>query len=839
MSFINHASCNGSMPAQLVGATYFNRNTLLATMIRDRGKVRYLVAPTGFGKSLLACSYANLVNELKRTFWIEGTNPCFLRDLDAHVLASDLIECTNEGDLVVFDDVPKMARVRQDMLWEICVHLTNMAREVVLCATPVSDPLREHADSCTCFEPASFLFTDEEINDCYDISFVRLGEGWHESNVRRVPALAMLKHGCVEKFFVKHIEDLDDDNEVALTFSMLLFEQGTLDDLSSLLCRDVTPDDVSERFMRPFIDFDHAEGVFSVFGLPIEEVMRAFMPHLLRIARTTGSDDASEFISRAASMLLDSGKADRAVKVLVRASEPHTRAAWLKENQDFMLDSCMLAPAENLFASLKGERWRADPVLSKATRIRRAIMGVGDSPLPDLERIARKIDYPLSVRIESAAYAYLLSEDDQTCSDLETLFAAQRGSLAGEAKNLPAAQQPLWRFWSCDVADASSLDAVCREDFVESGNPLALACCVRKARRMDASFSELPHFCASVSASLRADRERGDNTAPLCLLRREADAFGVPLDMTDPKMMATYRILDEFEDRLTVQRSICLRSRVAVEGSLATSLLVSALGANHFSSKPRIPHLVVRLFGRCEACIDGAVVENEDFRRRKVRTLFSLLVLEKGRDLSCDTLAERLWPESAPHAARHNLYNCIGHIRKSIVLPDGTCPYITRMHGVVKLSDGLVESDVAALDDLCRRLRFEEVDPDVYLHMLEQVKDLYRGDLLPSEGNEPMVIAMREEWRSRLVNTLMYAARRLLSVGDGTAALQIAQQALRYDPAREDCYEQLIAMQARYGQRPAAIETWLRYRNYLYDELGLDPADRVSDLYERILTDEW
>ena len=47
-----------------------------------------------------------------------------------------------------------------------------------------------------------------------------------------------------------------------------------------------------------------------------------------------------------------------------------------------------------------------------------------------------------------------------------------------------------------------------------------------------------------------------------------------------------------------------------------------------------------------------------------------------------------------------------------------------------------------------------------------------------------------------------------------------------------------MSLQARTGQRPAAIKTWLRYRSYMSEELGLDPSQRMSDMYSRILNEK-
>lgn len=837
MQFVSHAACCGEQPRQLMGKTYFMRNALLATMMRDRGAVRYLVAPTGFGKTMLACSYAELINGFQSTTWIDCSNPCFLRDLDARTLLTDILDTTASGGLVVFDDVPVLGSQRREAFCEMCFSLANSAREVVVCATPVSDPLGTCAQECLCLHPVDFLYSDDDLDHVNDIAFAQQHAVLKHHDTMRVPALALGDSGSFEHFLADHIADLDDPVECALSFCMLLLERGSLEDLEGMLGREVSSDDISAEWLRPYAASNEYRREFAAVGFPFAEVLRAFTPHMARLARAANVDGTSDFALQLASILLERGKGERAANLLVALCDPSGRSAWLEENQSYMLDACMLVEAERIYTSLRSDRWRSAPAMKTASSIRRAYLELGESTLGDLVSVAGKVDYPLHLRLEAVSSAYLLAGDAETARRVEAGFFAQSESLSCEAKKLNTLHGCLWQFWStAGKGQAELADASMR---FEDGPlaPLAFACVLRKAHLAGWDIDGRSALAKRVRACLADACKKGECGMAQALLFQAAQLAGVET-IVDGNPELAQQVCQSFEDRLEVQRSNYARLRVSQAGALATAALtVAAPLADAVQRAANVPTLNVSLFGRFIVDLDGAPIEHPEFKRQKLRTLTALLVLDAGHDLSCDNLAKRMWPDSTGARARHNFYNVVSILRQGLSLADGTCPYLYRPHGVVRLEKQYLNSDVEHLEHICRRLRFDNPEPDLYLHLLEQMKEIYRGELLPSERDEPMILAARDDWRNRVVNSLMLAARNALTVGDGQVALQLVQQALVYDPQREDCYEQLMSMQARCGQRPAAIETWMRYRNFLSEELGLDPTQSAARLYERIIND--
>ena len=106
--FLMSCSCKGRRPKHVASSATHSRPHLIADLLRSRDVARFLVAPTGFGKSTVAAEYAQVVFSFRQTFWVNCESPCFLRDLDAGIIASRVAEIGGAGSLVVFDDLPRM-----------------------------------------------------------------------------------------------------------------------------------------------------------------------------------------------------------------------------------------------------------------------------------------------------------------------------------------------------------------------------------------------------------------------------------------------------------------------------------------------------------------------------------------------------------------------------------------------------------------------------------------------------------------------------------------------------------------------------------------------------------
>lgn len=852
-NFVVNSACNGRKPRQLMGSTPFYRDDLLARMMHDRSRVRYLLAPDGFGKTMLAGSYAQLMHDYQGVFWISGKNPCFLRDLDASTLLPELLEHVEEGGLVVLDDLPAMSRERCRKVWSLCHGLLDKGCEVVACATPAANPLQAYAKSCLTIRPRLFLYSDRDLEKLHAMDAGARRSHLAPTSIDRVPAVAGRAAGACEKFLLAHIDDMEDPAALALTFALVVLERGNIDDVSEVLDRNVTVQDVSADYLRPFVSLDEFRGEFDASGFPLSEIARPFAPHVHRIAAALGFENANVLVMRLARELVRFHKADRAVQLLVALSVPAVRAVWLREVQDGLAGAGVLVAPESLYESLRGTRQSKEWSLVAGSGMRRCLLGDANQAIDDLLRVVHAPAAPWEWRLKAVAMVMLMGEEDAVAK-LPCTLGKAAAAAASDPEGVSDVAAEIARLLECDLLtpaaecrvadDAPAGSSASEEPPMETApsanafiatTPLAIACQLRARALGLGPRTNVAALSKAAEAAFGHCRDLAPDSVDFLLLRREV--LRAPRGFRKPAkaMRAAQAAIDALETRIEVQEAVyrqMVRMRAAEAAASRSAVFVNEING----ALPYTPPLYVTLFGQFGVQMGELDVDVSSFARGKVRVLLAMLALESGRDLSCERLCERLWPESdSPERSRHNFYSVLSLLRKALTLPGGDCPYLKKTTGAISLVPEISSSDAVEIEMLCRKLRFDEPDPDAFLRYMEQVQMLYKGELLPGMDDEPLIVSSRRIWKDKVVGALVGGSIRLMEAGDGHAALQLACYALDIDPSREDCYELVMRLQADCGQRPAAIETWVDYCRYIDTRLGLAPTPRMRSLYDRII----
>lgn len=821
--FIANAVCKGQKPRQLMGTTFFHRNTLLARMMRDRAKVRYLVAPTGFGKTLLAGSYVQIVNGYEHAVWLNAQNPCFLRDLDAGSIADEILDVTREGDVVVIDDLPRLEKPRVRQAWSLCHRLITAGREVIVATTPMAHPFKHMAKSCLTLNPTDFLYTDDDLESVRSMSISGQYNYAEDARVRRVPALATHSPGCFEQFLVAHIDDFEDIYQAGITFVMVALSRGSVDDISQVLGKAISIADLSPDFMRPFVRINEFRSEFDASDFPMREIARAFSPVIHQIAPALGMSDSGVLVLAIANTLMKKGSPDRAVQLVRLLSLQAVRAAWLRETQKTLLDTGAWVAGEVLYESLRGTRYFNDEYLMTASAVRRFMLEQPQAH-DDLARISRRTQASVPIRMQAAALALLGTETEEEANLI--------------VKNLALTEQNIERTEGEIDQTAELFDCMqamtTTHTLPDVRTPLALALCLHAAVLGLMPLADISQLLpAAQDVSVRV-QQTGTLDAASALMRKEILRMPKRSIKASKWLEGMEHAGRVFDDNFEMQ-CVAFNHMKAARSAEDAQHRAAVFTHQSAGSLPRIPIMRVNLFGQFSVRQDDVLIQNRNLSRTKVRALLALLVIEGGRIFATDRLSRKLWPDSKEEQARHNLHATTSQLRHAIMLPGGECPYVQTQVGSIGLDSSLIQSDVADLDVLCRKLRFDEPDPEVFIRILEQIRLLYGGEILPGEDNA-LIVAARRGWTEKLVTSLCVGAQRLSRIDADNAALQLAQHALEIDPSREDCYELVMLIQGRLGQRPAAIDTWFSYCRYIDTELGLEPSERVKQLYGRIIS---
>jgi DNA-binding SARP family transcriptional activator/ATP/maltotriose-dependent transcriptional regulator MalT len=266
-------------------------------------------------------------------------------------------------------------------------------------------------------------------------------------------------------------------------------------------------------------------------------------------------------------------------------------------------------------------------------------------------------------------------------------------------------------------------------------------------------------------------------------------------------------------------------------------------GADRIAALSTTAPCRVRLFGGLDVSVGTRQVLERDWRKRKARLLFAMLVLQQGREVPREQIYDHLWPEMDADRSRNNFY-VIWSSMKGALVPDSAkgeaCPYVEHTGGVCKVVPEHVFSDVAEFDVLVSAARQDvhAKDTPSAIRNYERLIDLYRGDLLPGDVYDDWFSSARDRYRQEFCDAMLTAHRLLTEVGDHPGALRMVRRGIVTDPWREDLYQAALRSHISSGQRSAAIDTYLSCRAHLADQLGLDPSTETMHLYEQVLAME-
>jgi DNA-binding SARP family transcriptional activator len=217
------------------------------------------------------------------------------------------------------------------------------------------------------------------------------------------------------------------------------------------------------------------------------------------------------------------------------------------------------------------------------------------------------------------------------------------------------------------------------------------------------------------------------------------------------------------------------------------------------------------------------------------RVLLAALLLNAGRVVSLDALAEVLWDGESPAGARSALHSAVQRLRATLG-PSGADLIETQPPGyLITLEDA--QLDVRAFGMLASRghAAAEAGRWTEAADQLRQALGLWRGEpladvpsLLLRDREVPPIV----DQRLQALVTRIDADLQLGRHGEVVAELR---QLVVAHPLQEQFHAQLMLSLYRSGRQADALAAFQDVRRVLADELGIDPGPELTALHQRIL----
>ena len=259
-------------------------------------------------------------------------------------------------------------------------------------------------------------------------------------------------------------------------------------------------------------------------------------------------------------------------------------------------------------------------------------------------------------------------------------------------------------------------------------------------------------------------------------------------------------------------------------------------GTGRPSSGEHVPILRVRVFGGFDVTLDGSPLDSVYSRQRRIQALMSILALNLGQELFCDYLADSIWPRSTIDKKRHSFYNLWYLTTRSVYGGKrDENPYFERRQGTCRMLGAHVHTDVQDVERACVDLMQHDLAPYDALEAYRRLQEAYRGDLLPGEMENAIIIRARRDWRERVSGALSSAAQNMMKRGEDRVALWMATAACRLSGMREDVVRLRMELLAKMGMQAYAVRTFNELEDYLHDEVGMAPSPQSVQLIQQVV----
>ncbi|MEL5960388.1 BTAD domain-containing putative transcriptional regulator [Streptomyces sp. CLV115] len=222
----------------------------------------------------------------------------------------------------------------------------------------------------------------------------------------------------------------------------------------------------------------------------------------------------------------------------------------------------------------------------------------------------------------------------------------------------------------------------------------------------------------------------------------------------------------------------------------------------------------------------------------KPTILLAALLLRANSVVSADYLQRAVWGEEQPATAKAALQTCVLRLRRLFTKHGVTETSIEAVPGGYRITAEPHTLDLLGFRDQVRRAVLLSHDPETELCELKDALSLWQGALLANVRSD---VLHRDEV-PRLAEERLRSVERvcdlLLGLGRHGEALVELWTATRVYPGHERLHEQLIEALYRTGRQTQALAEYRRVKEFLLDELGVDPSPALQQLELTILRGE-
>lgn len=254
--------------------------------------------------------------------------------------------------------------------------------------------------------------------------------------------------------------------------------------------------------------------------------------------------------------------------------------------------------------------------------------------------------------------------------------------------------------------------------------------------------------------------------------------------------------------------------------------------------------LKVVTLGQFSLMRNEEVVSGGNWKQRRVRELFKVLLAAEQHRLHREQVQELLWPSSTLEQAANSFGKTLYLLRR-VLEPDlaagKASAYICLDQDTLYLAPDTMYIDADHFEAMAKNIQAmmhsvqtAKHDMRETLEVLDRSLALYGGDFLPDDLYEDWTQRRRDRLRYTHSRLLQHAVTIALTLGQGQRACEYLRTLLEQNSADEQTHRQLMLVYARMGRRSDALNQYQLLRAALREELHANPLPETQELYRQI-----
>jgi LuxR family transcriptional regulator, maltose regulon positive regulatory protein len=233
--------------------------------------------------------------------------------------------------------------------------------------------------------------------------------------------------------------------------------------------------------------------------------------------------------------------------------------------------------------------------------------------------------------------------------------------------------------------------------------------------------------------------------------------------------------------------------------------------------------------GKSQVKVDAKPVTSPTWvNQKRARELFFLLLTHLHKGMTREEIGVILWPESSTEQLRLQFRNTIYYLRYAL----GQDVIINTEHRYGFNGDMDYSYDVQEFERKIGQAGNAET-PARKLELLQEGIQHYQGEFFP-EGEGSWVMTERGRLSQMHEHALLSLAQLYLEKDEPQSALIQCQTILAENHCMESAHRIAMQAYAALGNRSGIANQYELCKQYLLDELGLEPSPETINLYKLI-----